>query len=163
MPNGRRGSCISSFRVVWLLRMNSSRRHLLLIGMMSGLLWLLPGGDGAVADDQGTAIGPARDIGGSVGQTWMKEGDSQVPSPLMSTTSTSIVNNVPTFSQPMSIRGKSFSPYVGAGFGSGYTSELDRSLNAPAPSSLPSDSGFRSLFGQSLVPNEVQMGVRLPF
>jgi hypothetical protein len=52
-------------------------------------------------------------------------------------------------------------PYIGAGFGSGYTSDLDRSLSG-GPSIL-TDSGLRSLFGQSLAPSEFQMGIRVPF
>jgi len=72
------------------------------------------------------------------------------------------LQNVPTLSKRYSVGGTTLVPYVGAGFGSGYVSELDRSLNT-APSSAPSDSGLRSLFGQSLIPNEVQLGIRLPF
>lgn len=74
----------------------------------------------------------------------------------------SLLRNVPTLSKRYSVRGTTLVPYVGAGFGSGYASDLDRSLNA-APLSAPYDSGLRSLFGQSLIPNEVQLGIRLPF
>ena len=73
-----------------------------------------------------------------------------------------LLQDVPTLSKRYSVGGTTLVPYVGAGFGSGYVSELDRSLNT-APSSVPSDSGLRSLFGQSLIPNEVQLGIRLPF
>jgi hypothetical protein len=52
-------------------------------------------------------------------------------------------------------------PYVGAGFGGGFVTERDRALG---PSS-----GFsqQNLLGESLgkgmMPNEFQMGIRIPF
>jgi hypothetical protein len=52
-------------------------------------------------------------------------------------------------------------PYIGAGFGNGYGSDLERSLNGGP--SIQTDPGLRSLFGQGLAPNEFQMGIRLPF
>lgn len=52
-------------------------------------------------------------------------------------------------------------PYLGAGFGGGYTSELNRSLTGPPP--VQSDIGLRSPLGQGLSPNEFQMGIRIPF
>jgi hypothetical protein len=52
-------------------------------------------------------------------------------------------------------------PYIGAGFGQSYSSDLDRSVNGS--SSIQTDSGLRSLFGQGLTPSEFQMGIRVPF
>lgn len=52
-------------------------------------------------------------------------------------------------------------PYLGAGFGGGYTSELNRSLTGPSPAQA--DAGLRSQFGQGFSPNEFQMGLRIPF
>ncbi len=55
-------------------------------------------------------------------------------------------------------------PYVGAGFGGGYATELDRSLNtAQSASSGSFNTGVKNLFGQQLIPNEVQLGIRFPF
>ena len=52
-------------------------------------------------------------------------------------------------------------PYLGAGFGGGYTSELNRSMTGPPP--VQTDAGVRSQFGQGFSPNEFQMGFRIPF
>jgi|SRR5688572_509429 hypothetical protein len=52
-------------------------------------------------------------------------------------------------------------PYIGAGFGSGYASDLDRSIGGrPSPQT---DSGSRSHFGQGLTPSEFQIGIRIPY
>jgi hypothetical protein len=78
-----------------------------------------------------------------------------------------VLRNIPTVSKPISVGGQTFVPYIGAGFGGGYATELDRALNA-APSASSSSSGSsnvgsRSLLGQNLIPNEVQLGIRFPF
>lgn len=52
-------------------------------------------------------------------------------------------------------------PYLGAGFGGGYASDLNRSLGGVP--SMPTDSGLRSQLGQGLSPIEFQVGVRIPF
>jgi hypothetical protein len=55
-------------------------------------------------------------------------------------------------------------PYIGAGFSGGYATELDRSLNTvQSASSSPFNAGLKNLFGQQLLPNEVQLGIRFPF
>jgi hypothetical protein len=57
-------------------------------------------------------------------------------------------------------------PYLGAGFGGGYTTEFDRSLHTlPGALSDPhsTSTGLRNLLGPHLVPNEVQLGIRFPF
>ncbi|MEW6542774.1 MAG: hypothetical protein AB1411_04090 [Nitrospirota bacterium] len=51
-------------------------------------------------------------------------------------------------------------PYFGAGFNGGYPTQQDRMLRE---SLVQDDRKQRDLFGKSLVPNEVQMGVRIPF
>lgn len=72
-----------------------------------------------------------------------------------------VFRDVPSISGSYSVGGATLMPYVGAGFGSGYTSELDRSLNSPAAPAT--ESGLRSQFGQSFSPNEFQLGIRIPF
>lgn len=69
--------------------------------------------------------------------------------------------DVPSISGQYSFGGRTVLPYLGAGFGNGYTSDLDRSLNNPRPMIL--DPGFRTQLGQGLAPNEFQMGIRIPF
>jgi hypothetical protein len=78
-----------------------------------------------------------------------------------SSTPSNVFRDIPSISGGYSVGGTTLKPYLGAGFGSGYASELDRSLNhSPSPQT---DSGVRSLFGQGLTPNEFQMGIRIPF
>jgi hypothetical protein len=75
--------------------------------------------------------------------------------------SLSIFRDIPSISGRYSVGGRTIVPYLGAGFGGGYTSELNRSLTGPPP--VQSDAGLRSQFGQGLSPNEFQMGLRIPF
>lgn len=73
---------------------------------------------------------------------------------------------VPSLSKQVSVGGTKLMPYIGAGFGGGYVTELDRSLHASPSfsSSFGSTNGeLRGLFGQHLIPNEVQLGIRVPF
>ncbi|BFU96961.1 MAG: hypothetical protein NTNFB02_36830 [Nitrospira sp.] len=89
-------------------------------------------------------------------------GNAGQPVPNQGTTSSSTVfRDIPSISGRYSIGGQTFLPYVGAGFGSGYTTDLDRSLQRPP--AVSSDQGLHSQFGQSVAPNEFQMGIRIPF
>jgi hypothetical protein len=54
-----------------------------------------------------------------------------------------------------------FLPYVGAGFGGGFASDLDRALT-PTIQPQP-NTNLGGLSGQSMVPNEFQLGIRIPF
>ena len=72
-----------------------------------------------------------------------------------------IFRELPSLNGRYSVGQTTILPYVGAGFGAGYTSELDRSMGGG--SSLQTDPGLRNLFGPSLTPNEFQMGIRIPF
>ena len=60
-----------------------------------------------------------------------------------------------------SIGGTTVMPFLGAGFSGGYISDVDRSVKSGF--STPADSGLRSWVGQSLVPNEFRLGIRIPF
>lgn len=80
------------------------------------------------------------------------------PAPL---TSSKVFRDTPSISSDYSVGGTTLKPYIGAGFGNGYGSDLERSLNGGP--SIQTDPGLRSLFGQGLAPNEFQMGIRLPF
>ena len=72
-----------------------------------------------------------------------------------------VFRDIPLISGDYSGAGTKLTPYIGAGFGSGYASDLDRSLSGPA--STQTDSGSRSHFGQTLTPSEFQIGIRIPF
>lgn len=75
--------------------------------------------------------------------------------------SSSVFRDIPSISGRYSVGGRTILPYLGAGFGGGYTSELNRSLTGPPP--VQPDVGLRSQFGQGISPNEFQMGLRIPF
>ena len=72
-----------------------------------------------------------------------------------------VFRDVPSISGAYSVAGTMLRPYVGAGFSSGYATDLDRSLNI-APATQP-DTGLRGMFGQHMAPSEFQWGVRIPF
>lgn len=72
-----------------------------------------------------------------------------------------IFRDIPSISGRYSVGGHVIVPYLGAGFGGGYTSELNRSLTGPPP--VQTDIGLRSQFGQGISPNEFQLGLRIPF
>jgi hypothetical protein len=73
----------------------------------------------------------------------------------------SVFRDVPALSGRYSIGDMTFLPYIGSGFGAGYTSELDRTF---APNLQPQHNlNVGGLQGQSMVPNEFQMGIRIPF
>ena len=80
---------------------------------------------------------------------------------LESMTASNVFRDIPSISGDYSVKGTRIMPYIGAGFGHGYSSDVDRSLNS-SPSG-PTDPGLRSLFGQGVTPSEFQMGLRIPF
>ncbi len=69
--------------------------------------------------------------------------------------------DVPSLSGRYSAGHMTFLPYIGAGFGAGYNSELDRTFAPNLQSQQNLNLG--GLQGQSMVPNEFQMGIRIPF
>ena len=73
----------------------------------------------------------------------------------------SLFRDVPSLSGRYSGRNMLFLPYIGAGFGAGYNSEVDRTFG---PNLQPQQNlNLGGLPGQSMVPNEFQMGLRIPF
>jgi len=78
--------------------------------------------------------------------------------------SPTLFREVPSINGQYSVGGTTLLPFIGAGFGGGYSSDRDRALN-PGVSGL-SDSGLRSQWnqmGQGFAPNEFHMGIRIPF
>ncbi|MBH0207196.1 MAG: hypothetical protein HP495_01430 [Nitrospira sp.] len=90
----------------------------------------------------------------------------QTPSALPAGESAMVLRTIPSLSAQVSVSGLRVVPYVAAGFGGGYITELDRALHAvPLISSVPPSTalGLRNFFGPHLIPNEVHLGVRVPF
>ena len=67
----------------------------------------------------------------------------------------------PVLSGRLRVSEQTLIPYIGAGFGGGYVTERDRALG-PQPS-LPQQNLFGESMGKSMMPNEFQMGIRIPF
>jgi len=84
-----------------------------------------------------------------------------LPVPSGSSTTSNVFRDIPSISGDYSGGGTRLMPYIGAGFGSGYASDFDRSLSGRP--STQTDSGSRSHFGQGLTPSEFQIGIRIPF
>ena len=87
-----------------------------------------------------------------------------IPSPIAvpsESALSSYFRDIPLISDPYVIGGRSLLLYLEAGFSGGYGSELNRSFDGAPP--MRSDFGLRSQFGQSVSPNEFQMGIRIPF
>jgi hypothetical protein len=91
----------------------------------------------------------------------------QMPSTSLPVGSMVILRTLPSVSKQISVGGTTVLPYIGAGFGGGYLTELDRSFNAVSSGLFSSfgasNAGLKSLVGHHLIPNEVQLGVRFPF
>lgn len=90
--------------------------------------------------------------------------DLPIPPPIMvpSTAASSLdFGVIPSISGRYSIAGKTLMPYVGAGFLGGYSSDNNRSLGGTPPTLR--NSSLRSQLGQSVSPNEFQIGIRIPF
>lgn len=73
----------------------------------------------------------------------------------------SLFRDVPALSGRYSAGDLTFLPYIGAGFGAGYNSELDRTFAPNLQHQQNLNLGGQP--GQSMVPNEFQMGIRIPF
>lgn len=116
-------------------------------------------------EDRHSAIGPATSsVAASSGAVMVTEAiTGQGP---LTVESMGLLRAVPTLTKQIAVGGTKLMPYIGAGFGGGYLTEFDRSQHALpsfSSSSGSTNAGLRSLFGQHLIPNEVQMGIRFPF
>ncbi len=87
--------------------------------------------------------------------------DPAPPNLPVSGLSSPIGREAPAISGRYSIGGTTVMPFLGAGFSGGYLSDVDRSVSSALSSQT--ESTVRSLFGQSLVPNEFRLGIRIPF
>ena len=153
-----KGSMRHSLRMRWFFGISAT------IGF--SLCWSLsyagPTGDGR------SAIGPATSsLTASSSAVMVTEvATGQGPSAFVPVESVGFLRAVPSLSKQIVLGGAKLMPYIGAGFGGGYLTEFDRSLHASpsfSSSSGSTNAGLRSLFGQHLIPNEVQLGIRFPF
>lgn len=72
-----------------------------------------------------------------------------------------IMRQAPALSGRFQLKDQTFIPFIGAGFGGGYTTDRDRALGSNWPQQNQTLSG--DTFGKNMMPNEVNMGFRIPF
>jgi hypothetical protein len=75
--------------------------------------------------------------------------------------STTLLREPPTIHGELHLGEQTLIPYVGAGFGGGYVTERDRMLG-PDPA-LQNKNILGDGTGKGYMPNEFQMGIRIPF
>jgi hypothetical protein len=84
---------------------------------------------------------------------------SHVPSP--NDRNADMFRQTPTLSGRLQLSEQTLIPYVGAGFSGGYVTERERALG---PSSVfPQQNILGESLGKGMMPNEFQMGIRIPF
>ena len=139
-------------------------KYPVVLSVALGVMSLLPFSHvGATSD---SAVAPGFVTTGAIGRgdsSALKNnmvGQAQFVPPGSSTLS-NVFRDIPSLNGDYLGGGTKLTPYIGAGFGSSYASDLDRSLRGGA--STQADSGSRSHVGQGLTPNEVQIGIRIPF
>jgi hypothetical protein len=113
--------------------------------------WLAATGAGAVYAESLPALADLRNQVSSL--------VSQVP--LTNDQRSDLFRQAPTLSGRLRVSEQTLIPYVGAGFGGGYVTERDRALS-PQPI-LPQQNLFGESLGKGMMPNEFQMGIRIPF
>ena len=101
-------------------------------------------------------------VGNSAGNVSLHESArAEVATTPVTPSASSMFRDVPPLSERYAGGYRTFLPYIGAGFGAGYNSELDRTF---APNLQPQQNlNLGGPLGHSLVPNEFQMGIRIPF
>ncbi len=145
-------------RKPWLAQQSAVIIFTLWILSLSSHTHVEAAGDGAVdpssfmTDTLGIVDNSALEYGVAGQAPPVPSGGSWTPS--------NVFRDIPSISGDYLGGGTRLRPYIGAGFGSGYAADSDRSLSAL--SSL-TKSGSRSYVGQGLTPSEFQMGIRIPF
>jgi hypothetical protein len=72
----------------------------------------------------------------------------------------SVVRQAPALTGRFQLNDRTFIPFIGAGFGGGYTNDRDRALGSNGLFHNPAQSGD---LGRNMMPNEVNLGLRIPF
>ena len=72
-----------------------------------------------------------------------------------------IMRQAPALTGRFQLNDQTFIPFIGAGFGGGYTTDRDRALGSNWLQQNQTLSG--DAFGKNMMPNEVNMGFRIPF
>jgi hypothetical protein len=72
-----------------------------------------------------------------------------------------VFRQAPTLSGHLRVSEQTVIPFVGAGFGGGYVTERDRALGPSQ--AFPQQNLLGDSLGKGMMPNEWQMGIRIPF
>lgn len=95
--------------------------------------------------------------------------DFSLPAFSSPTLSSSVTNHL--FSQPATLAGRytmngsTVIPYIGVGFGGGETTDVNRTVarHSALQGSIQQDPLMNDVFRKTFVPNEFQLGIRIPF
>jgi hypothetical protein len=91
---------------------------------------------------------------------------SLLPSTALSSGATNnVFSQPPTLAGRYTMNGSTVIPYIGLGFGGGETTDVNRTAarQSMLQSSVLQDRLLNDVLGKSLVPNEFQVGIRIPF
>jgi hypothetical protein len=91
---------------------------------------------------------------------------SLLPSTALSSGPTNnVFSQPPTLAGRYTMNGSTVIPYIGLGFGGGETTDVNRTAarQSMLQSSVQQDRLLNDVLGKSLVPNEFQVGIRIPF
>lgn len=91
---------------------------------------------------------------------------SVLPSTTLSSGATnSVFSQPPTLAGRYTVNGSTVIPYIGLGFGGGETTDVNRTAARQSilQNSVQQDRLLNDVLGKSLVPNEFQVGIRIPF
>jgi hypothetical protein len=128
-----------------------SPQHRLLIGCLTLVVW----GVGVSANGEDP-------IGTS--STWSslrpQAGTSALDLPSTADQSRSVFRQAPALTGRFELNNQTFFPFIGAGFGGGYTNDRDRALGSNGLFHNPAQSGD---LGKNMMPNEFNLGLRIPF
>jgi hypothetical protein len=85
--------------------------------------------------------------------------------PVSSGGSSALYREPPSLSTRYTLNGHTVLPYVGVGYGAGEPIDANRTMmrDNAGHSSMQEDRILRDLVGKSVLPNEFQLGVRIPF
>jgi len=83
----------------------------------------------------------------------------------VSSGSNTVFREPPSLSTRYTLNGHTVLPYVGIGYGAGEPIDANRTMmrDNAGQSSMQEDRILRDLLGKSVMPNEFQLGVRIPF
>jgi hypothetical protein len=95
--------------------------------------------------------------------TWSnlrQQPSSSVLDPGLGDQNRNVFRQAPALTGRFELNNQTFLPFIGAGFGGGYTNDRDRALGSNGLFHNPALSGE---LGKNMMPNEFNLGLRIPF